>query len=160
MRSPAQHHVVDGENPRGDRRNLGHHCEGASPFAIFERRDQPPPHSNLSFDRHSAGYPVQKRSLTRTVGTDQANPFTVLDHEVDGLENAVSTEREPHSRQLDGAHVDLRFRRRTSRKNGAPTKAVTTPIGSSAGATTVRAATSAPTRKAPPIMQDSGRTRR
>ena len=38
----------------------------------------------------------------------------------------------------------------TIAKNGAPQKAVTTPIGSSGGETTVRATTSARTRKPPP----------
>ena len=44
-------------------------------------------------------------------------------------------------------------------KNGAPTKAVTTPMGSSAGASTTRATRSASTRKAPPTSSETGRTR-
>ena len=49
---------------------------------------------------------------------------------------------------------------RTKRKNGAPTQAVTTPMGISAGACTVRAIRSAPIRKAAPPTMATGRMMR
>src|SRR5579859_3481988 len=54
------------------------------------------------------------------------------------------------------AVVDLRIQTNT----GEPTSAVTTPMGSSAGETTVRARVSARTRKPAPDSSDSGSTRR
>ena len=48
--------------------------------------------------------------------------------------------------------------RSTATKNGAPTNAVTTPMGSSAGAITVRATRSAAPRNAAPPSSDSGST--
>ena len=50
--------------------------------------------------------------------------------------------------------------RRTTAKKGAPRNAVTTPIGSCAGATTVRATRSMRTRKPAPNASESGRTTR
>jgi len=48
----------------------------------------------------------------------------------------------------------------TTAKNGAPKNAVTTPIGSSAGDSAVRAITSARTRKPAPKSTDSGNSNR
>src|SRR5690606_7561727 len=57
------------------------------------------------------------------------------------------------------AHTPSRLvARRTAMKNGAPTNAVTTPIGSSAGASASRATRSARTRKAAPPSSESGST--
>ena len=46
----------------------------------------------------------------------------------------------------------------TSKKKGAPKKAVTTPMGNSAGEINVRATRSVSTRKAAPKRRDSGST--
>ena len=56
------------------------------------------------------------------------------------------------------AHVNPLLVRSRIAKNGAPKNAVTTPIGSSAGDISVRASTSASTRKPPPKSSDSGST--
>ncbi len=55
-------------------------------------------------------------------------------------------------------HENVLLVRSTIAKNGAPKNAVTTPIGSSAGETIVRASTSASTRNPPPTSSESGRT--
>ena len=63
------------------------------------------------------------------------------------------------ARRARAGHVSTRLvTRSTATKNGAPTKAVTTPMGSSAGASTVRAIRSARTRKAAPPISESGST--
>ena len=63
--------------------------------------------------------------------------------------------------ELDNAHNWRSLRDRiTKRKKGAPTMAVITPIGSSAGETKVLAAASASIRKAAPSRNDMGRTTR
>ena len=52
--------------------------------------------------------------------------------------------------QLEQAHIASSERTSSQRKTGTPASAVTTPTGSSAGATTVRASVSAITSRLPP----------
>ena len=97
---------------------------------------------------------------------------------LDGRHTAVATPggKTPDEGPLDGAarrttagragggfaaHVSTRRAVRSTRtKNGPPSRAVTTPIGSSDGAATVRATTSVSARNAPPNSSDSGRITR
>src|SRR5690606_38336381 len=65
----------------------------------------------------------------------------------------------PDPRRRHLAHRTPR-RTRSSTKNGTPAIAVTTPVGSSAGATATRAAVSATSRKAAPARKDPGRSKR
>ena len=63
-------------------------------------------------------------------------------------DDGAPAEPDRHARRREIAFTrGLRLVRRTIAKNGAPKNAVTTPIGSSAGDSTVRAMTSAKTRK-------------
>ena len=92
-----------------------------------------------------------KRALWDTTITEVLAGF----YEPDAVDDA-----RPRRLDRDAGDADhgptVRVVRSTSAKNGAPTNAVTTPIGSSAGASAVRATTSASTRNAAPTAIDSG----
>ena len=92
-------------------------------------------------------------------GPMSAEPLALLHLEREAVDDDGSVELD--SEPLDGQrrHVPtILVVRRTRAKNGAPKNAVTTPMGSSAGAATVRARTSARTRNAAPKQSESGRT--
>ena len=97
--------------------------------------------------------------LPAPFGPISADPFA-LPHRRrrDVVDDSVAAERTDRCVQRKRGHAVLRLVRRTTAKNGAPKKAVTTPIGSSAGDITVRAITSARTRNPAPIMSESGRS--
>ena len=100
----------------------------------------------------------QQRRLPSPVGADQRHPLAGLGGQRDRLDDRAAGERDRDLERLDGRlhSPTQRLRRRTIAKNGAPKKAVTTPIGSSAGDSTVRATTSVRIRKPPPTSSDSG----
>ena len=77
------------------------------------------------------------------------------------LTTARPPSRHRHAAELDRAHdAPALVVRSTSAKNGAPKNAVTIPIGISAGASAVRAITSASTKKPAPPSTDSGSSAR
>src|SRR5205823_3539283 len=80
----------------------------------------------------------------------QRDPFSLLDTGHETIDDTVAAERDGEIVKSEGRHARLLLVRSTTAKNGAPKKAVTTPIGSSAGDITVRASTSAKTRKPAP----------
>ena len=93
---------------------------------------------------------AQQRRLARAVGADDRQPAAGLDGQPHRLQHprAAVARRQPDD--LDARSAVHRRRAPTQSrpaKNGAPTNAVTTPIGSSAGASTTRATRSASTRK-------------
>src|SRR5690606_1123338 len=104
--------------------------------------------------------PAQQRRLAGPVGPDDRQPLAVGHRQVDVVEHARAAEGDGHTRCLDHAVTPRREVRSTSTKNGAPKKAVTTPIGISAGDAMVRPSRSASTRHAPPNSLDSGSTTR
>src|SRR5919197_1121656 len=108
--------------------------------------------------RDEAGDRPEQRRLAGAVRADDADPLAVRD----GGAHAVEDERAPEANAdvVQDDHPNLRLVRMTTAKNGAPQKAVTTPIGSSAGDSAVRATTSASTRKPPPTTIDSGTSTR
>ena len=75
---------------------------------------------------------------------------------LDGVDDATTAELDADALEGERAHVKLLLVRSTTAKNGAPKNAVTTPIGTSAGAISVRARTSARTRKPAPTRIESG----
>src|SRR3546814_9062749 len=76
------------------------------------------------------------------------------------VEHERVAERDRHAVAADHAVAPIRrAERSTSTKNGAPKKAVTTPMGISAGEEMVRARRSARHRKAPPKREDRKSTR-
>src|SRR6202011_830182 len=103
----------------------------------------------------------QDGRLARAVRSDQREPLAGANVEVEPADDDLGLVRDSHAAQQDVVHsaaalVDLI----TMMKKGAPTTAVITPIGSSAGAATMRAAVSARTRNAAPNSSDSGMTTR
>src|SRR5205085_801711 len=94
---------------------------------------------------------AQGRRLPRAVRTDQRQPLARRDLERHAVECACRAELD-----RDVAQLDHRVLRRTRAKNGAPKKAVITPIGSSCGESTVRASTSVRARKPAPAKSESG----
>ena len=76
---------------------------------------------------------LSRRRLPGAVGADQAHPFAVAHASVTGP-TTVTPLKETDD-VAPGDHEEPLIVRRTRRKNGAPRKAVTTPMGSSAGAT-------------------------
>src|SRR5208283_2064150 len=113
-------------------------------------------------------------ALAGAVGSDEREPLALLHTRVDAVERPRCAKLHRQPAHLDDrgcrrgqvrvgcrltrdAHTPTQgLRRRTIAKNGAPKNAVTTPSGSSAGDSTVRATTSASTRKAAPASSDSG----
>src|SRR5690606_33900559 len=113
--------------------------------------------------RHETGEDVEKSGLARPVGSDQRHPRSRGDVQVDPVQHldatAFGAELPARDRRGRGGeniafHRTPRLRLSTTRKKGAPIAAVTTPIGSSAGDMTVRARTSARTRKDAPTSSD------
>src|SRR5207249_1828457 len=102
-----------------------------------------------------------QRRLSCSVRPDQRHPFAVLDTERDAVDDVPACELDGDAREGERAQAAiLRDVRRTTAKNGAPKKAVTTPIGSSAGDSAVRAITSARTRNPAPTRTESGNSSR
>ena len=124
-------------------------------LAASELAQRPPGEPHLAVGAQDPGERAQHRRLAGAVRPEQRQPLAPFDRERDTVDD-------PGARGLDrdvgGADhgPTVRVVRSTSAKNGAPTKAVTTPIGSSAGASAVRATTSASTRNAAPTAIDSG----
>src|SRR5207237_6226497 len=88
----------------------------------------------------------QQRALAGAVRADHRQPAALLQPERDAVEDGDAVERHRQALDRKRAHcTTLLLVRRTTAKNGAPKNAVTTPIGSSAGAITVRASTSVKT---------------
>ena len=113
---------------------------------------------DLAVVRDEPGERAQRRRLPGPVRADQRDPAALL-----GLERQAGDRLHAAEADADVAQLDHRIVlavRRTTAKNGAPKNAVTTPIGSSAGESTVRASTSASTRKPAPTTSESGTTAR
>src|SRR6185312_6115271 len=131
-----------------------------------EPRDGAPPEPARvpSLDQHlalvggEARERPQRRGLPRAVGPDQRGPTSTVRTQREPAHGRDGPEPHPEVAGLD--HRAAREVRRTIAKNGAPRNAVMTPIGSSAGERTVRATTSARTRKPAPASSESGMTAR
>lgn len=166
----AQQHVVDHPHPRGDDRVLGHHGQPAGPLPVGERGGAAPVQGDGAAEPGPPGHGPDQGGLAGAVGAHQRDPGPGghgqrhLAHHVPPAQahRHVATGQ---ARRSDGAsragHVGTRRRvRSTTAKKGAPTRAVTTPMGTSAGARAVRASRSARVRKAPPSSRDTGRMTR
>ena len=109
---------------------------------------------------HAGDRPEQGR-LARAVRADQRGPVAGGHADADVVQGHGRAEADPQAVHADHDESALARRERsTNRKNGAPTAAVMTPIGTSVSGWTVLAAMSASTRKAaPPIMETGSTTR-
>src|SRR5581483_1283351 len=116
---------------------------------------------HLAAEADESGDRAEQRRLARAVRADQRHPLPVLDRERDVRDDRPPAELDRDAVDGQRAHVAiLRAVRSTTAKNGAPKNAVTTPIGSSAGESAVRAITSVRTRKPAPTSTDSGSSSR
>ena len=128
--------------------------DGAAP----EATRVPSVQQHLALVMGEAGECAQRRRLPGTVRSDQRRPAARLRAKGEAPHGRDRPEPHPEVPRLD--HLAPRAVRRTTAKNGAPRKAVTTPIGSSDGESTVRATTSASTRNPAPATSESGKTAR
>ena len=161
MRRTAEQHVVAHRHvgrQLGLLRHVGH-----------QPGKPPPVHPGdlLPADRDVAAVACQARDrpqqggLARAIRADQAEPFAVRYLLGDAVKGGQLPVADTHRIEADHDRSRrVRRDRSTKRKNGAPAAAVITPIGTSAGACTVRAATSARTRNAAPPIIDTGSTTR
>ena len=159
MGRAAEEHVVEHPHPGRDDGRLRDDRDGARPIAITHLLDGRPHHPDRTgLRRQHPGQRPQQRGLPRAVRPEDAHPFVRRDRQRHAVEEAspVALDRDAGTRESLTHPVVPLLVRSTTTKNGAPTIAVTTPIGISAGDSAVRASTSAKARKAPPRMIDSG----
>src|SRR4029078_12092046 len=136
----------------------------------IERRGIPPEKRHVPVVRQQPGDRTEKRRLPAPVRPNQGDPFAALDGGRDLVDDRAAAELHRHPVEAGGPHQGPPPRpraqakkratessRRTKTKNGAPKSAVMTPIGPSAGASAVRATTSARIRNPAPTTNDSGR---
>src|SRR6185503_19708776 len=101
---------------------------------------RPSTERDLAAEGDEPGDRAQERGLARPVRADERDPLAPLDHGVDRVDHRPSPELDRDAAKLDRGHAEpARVVRRTSAKNGAPKNAVTTPSGTSAGESAVRA---------------------
>ena len=150
VRRAAEQRVVEDCHPGWDHRHLGHERDGPGPGPGAQtlhvgagKLDVPVPAGD------EPGDGVQERRLAGAVRPDDGHPRAGRDGEVDPVQQPGAAQLDAHAVDGEpGRHRRPIVVRSTTTKNGAPTKAVTTPIGISAGAVTVRAARSASARNA------------
>ena len=163
VRRPAEQHVLDAGHVVGDQRLLRHVGDELRPPAARARRQRARRRratSPRALDEADDG--PQQRRLAGAVGADEpeplagARPWSLNGASGDGA--AVGRRR--RSRSSSELIATPCRARSTTRKNGAPRNAVTTPIGVSAGSVSTRPGMSARIRNAAPSSTDSGSTRR
>src|SRR4051794_14181707 len=157
--APEQDVLADGDVSR-DQRHLRDESKGTRPLPSRQLRRVLAEQSHDALVRDQTGDGSQRRRLPRAVGTDERDPFSVVHVRSQPFDHVLPAERDRDSIERDRRHQYRLLVRRTTAKNGAPKNAVTTPIGSSAGDITVRAITSAKTRKPAPSTIDNGSSTR
>src|SRR5262245_57939921 len=159
MGRSAEQDVLADAHLRGQVRLLRDVRDAAREFAPRQGPGADPVDQDGARAVGEAGDRPEQRALARTVRPDHRQPLAVVERRRDRLEDPRAVDR--HADVLHGQRghwITLRLVRTTIAKKGAPKNAVTTPIGSSAGAITVRASTSVKTRKPPPTSSETGRT--
>ena len=158
VRGPAEQHVLGDRELRRRGGVLRNERDEPGELAATERPNVPSVDTRGAVERQEAAERAQHARLARPVRPDEHDPLVVRDLEREVADSLGATE--PHGEIAELDHRIVLAERRTTAKNGAPKKAVTTPIGNSAGETMVRASTSASTRKPAPTTNDSGTTAR
>src|SRR6185503_5605916 len=141
-------------------RVLRHDGQLAGDVAARERVETRPAERHVPRLRlEDARQQTDERRLTAAVRADHADDLAGGDREAHAVEHGsapvVVTEPLRRDRRRH-ASACTRLRRRSQMKNGPPRRAVTTPTGSSAGASAVRATVSAATRNVAPPRNDAG----
>ena len=181
--------VVEDRHVGGQLGRLGHVRQRASPLAAGHGDRGLAADAHLAAVVDQAGHHAQQGRLPGPVRPDEADPLPPPDRRRDRVDGGPPPEAHRHRAQLDhGAALGrtdaaaspafgqtddpghqespaptprpARRETSTTRKKGAPMQAVTTPIGTSAGAWTVRATRSVPIRKAAPPTMATGRMMR
>src|ERR1022692_2802360 len=161
VRSPAEQNVVATGHLRWQLRMLWYIGDQPGQLAVAKTAGPPAVQRDGATSVHHPAYRPQEGRLSRAVRPDQADPFPGGHCDADRVERHGAAEPDPKIIDRDHAKSCLARRdRSTNRKNGAPTAAVMTPIGTSAGAWTVLAAMSASTRNAAPPIMEAGSTTR
>ncbi len=118
-----------------------------------------------AFEKESAGIGTalarkdgDERRLACPVGTDERGDVARHDPGARAVEQMLAARKDRDVARLD--HSDLFLFMRSQRKKGLPMAAVTRPMGSSAGATTMRAKLSAARRSVAPARIEPGSTMR
>ncbi len=189
VRRPPQQRVVEHRHVDGQLGRLGHVRQRASPLASGHGDRGLARDAHLALVVDQAGHCAQEGRLPGPVRPDEADPLPPSHRRRDRVDGGTRPETHRHRAQLDhgtalgraDAAAATAFGQtddpghqvspapmprpalretRTTRKKGAPIHAVTTPIGTSAGAWTVRATRSVPIRKAAPPTMATGRMMR
>jgi hypothetical protein len=158
MRRPPEEDVLRDGQLGGSHRALRDERHQPRELAAAERADVATVDGRGALERQEAAERAQDARLPRAVRPDEHHPLVRLDLEREAAHRFRAPEADGEVAQLD--HRIVLAERSTTAKNGAPQNAVTTPIGSSAGDTIVRASTSASTRNPAPTTSDSGTTAR
>src|SRR5262249_10213505 len=156
VRRPAEQDVFAHADVAGDQRHLGNERKRACELPAGQCGRVVTEDRHRAFVADQAGDRAERRRLAGAVRTDQRDPLARFDRRREAVDDAGPTERHGERIERERAQACLRLVRKTTAKKGAPKKAVTTPIGSSAGDITVRAITSANTRKPAPTITESG----
>jgi hypothetical protein len=160
VRIAAERHVRPHVDALGDHRTLRYQRDEARHGTSTPTPWVEVVHPKRPGVRNKSCNRVQQRGLASAIRSNQGHPGTGRNDEIDIMYDRTPTATYPHAFPDDSVHATTRARRSTTRKNGAPTTAVTTPMGSSAGAMTVRARTSVKTRNAAPSTADTGTSTR
>ena len=155
-RCPPEQHVLERGHVVGQQRILRHVGEQRRPPRprAQRQRDTVDEHVAREVDEPDGG--AQERRLAGAVGADQSEPSARRDRRAERLHDLALAVAHGDGRELERAHrATCRVRSRRM-KNGAPKNAVTTPIGSSAGAVSVRPGMSTRIRNAAPNAAVSG----
>src|SRR6185503_1026412 len=142
--------------PRRSLRCLRDDSEKTRALAPVELALRPAQQRHVALVGDEPGDRAEQRRLPGAVRADQRDPFPALHDGADVADDGPSAERHGHGVEFDRFHARPPRVRRTKAKNGAPKRAVITPIGTSAGASAVRATTSARIRNPAPTTNDSG----
>src|SRR5690606_3036037 len=140
---------------------LGDEGGELGPLASVEVGEAPAEQVDAPARGHEPEQRAQEGGLAGAVGADDGEPVAGAHGEVDPVEDAVPADGRGHGGGVDGRRHGPRPRlvRSTKRKKGAPTMAVTTPMGISAGDSAVRATRSAEQRNPPPSTAARGKIR-
>ncbi len=161
MRRAPEQDVLGDRHPRRRRGLLRHDRDEPRELAAADLLEGPAVEPDLARERHETRECTKQGRLPRAVRPDERDPLALRDVRVDAIDDRASAQLDRDAAQFERAHAEPpRVVRRTSAKNGAPKKAVTTPSGISAGESAVRATTSASTRKPAPTITDNGRRAR
>src|SRR6188472_1806508 len=156
MRSPAHQRVLRDRQPGGCLGLLRYDGEQPRPLAPLEVGGRPLEERHVPLVREEPRDRAEERRLAGTVRADERHPLAAF-HLCRHLQHdRTAAQPHRHAVECDGAHARPPRVRRTNAKNGAPKSAVITPIGTSAGASAVRATTSARIRNPAPTTKESG----